>query len=47
MPTLGCIPSKKDIRDYKLKRKLALAVVYPEEYCLRKIAKIKNHFWKI
>lgn len=39
---LGCLPEKKDVRDYKLRRKVAMAAVYPEEYEAKRGPLVKN-----
>lgn len=39
---LGCLHEKVDIRDYKLKRKVAMSVQYPEKYTCNGYRKIKS-----
>ena len=39
---MGCKPPKYDIRDYKIKKKKAMAVVYPEEFEIKLNTKVKN-----
>ena len=40
---MGCLLGKKDIRDYKIKRKVAMSVNYPEAFeCEKQRGKIKN-----
>lgn len=38
----GCLEGKKDIRDYRLKKGIAMAVAYPQEYRCPKEIEIKN-----
>lgn len=42
MQYLGCKPSKKDLRNYKIKATAAQIQDLPEEYCLKQYGKIKN-----
>lgn len=39
---MGALPGKKDIRDYKIKKKVCMAVTYPETYECPNIVKVKN-----
>lgn len=39
---MGCKPPKYDIRDYKIKKKKAMAVAYPEEFEIKLNAKVKS-----
>lgn len=38
----GCLPGKKDIRDYRIKRKVCLAQEFPDEFLCEKTTSIKN-----
>ena len=40
--SLGCLPDKKDIRDYKIKKGLVMALQYPTTFECQKKVKIKD-----
>lgn len=39
---LGCLPDKIDIRDYKIRKKVAMAVEFPDEYICDGYRKVKS-----
>ena len=40
--SFGCIPDKKDVRDYKIDKRKAQAMVYPDAFECEKKARVKN-----